>query len=102
MKLIAVGGRVILEPIEENQEIKTAGGIIIPDNSPSKSMFVGNKAKVLMIGLEHESGEPIKTAFKEGDIIYYDARSVIRMKLNEMDGKEILLIALSNIFCIAE
>lgn len=87
---------VLLERIEE--ENKTAGGIIIPDNAKEKP----SRGRVIATGNGTYSGEKlIPMTVKAGDIIMFAkwASSVNEVKI---DGKDYVLIKESDILGILE
>ena len=87
---------VLLERLEE--ETKTAGGIIIPDNAKEKP----SRGRVIATGNGAYAGEKlIPMTVKTGDIIMFAkwASSVNEVKI---DGKDYVLIKESDILGILE
>lgn len=73
---------VLLERIEE--ENKTAGGIIIPDNAQEKP----SRGKVLKVGDgDFIEGKLVPLTVKEGDVVLFGkwASSVNEVKINNKD-----------------
>ena len=87
---------VLLERIEE--ETKTAGGIIIPDNAKEKP----SRGRVIAVGAGVYNGDKlIPVAVKENDVVLFAkwASSVNEVKI---DGKDYVLIKESDILGILE
>ena len=95
MKLKPLGGRVIVEPIE--QEEMTAGGIILPETAKEKPQ----EGKILAAGPgdRDESGNRIAMEVKVGDRVLYAKYSGTEVKL---DGKKMLILRESDILAILE
>ena len=95
LKLKPLGGRVIVEPIE--QEEMTAGGIILPETAKEKPQ----EGKILAAGPgdRDEDGKRIAMDVKVGDRILYAKYSGTEVK---MDGKKLLIMRESDILAIVE
>ncbi len=95
LKLKPLGGRVIVEPIE--QEEMTAGGIILPETAKEKPQ----EGKILAAGPgdRNEDGERIEMEVKVGDKVLYAKYSGTEVK---MDGKKLLILRESDILAIVE
>jgi len=95
MKLKPLGGRVIVEPIE--QEEITAGGIILPETAKEKPQ----EGKILAAGPgdRDEDGKRIAMDVKVGDRVLYAKYSGTEVK---MDGKKLLIMRESDILAIVE
>ena len=95
MKLKPLGGRVIVEPIE--QEEMTAGGIILPETAKEKPQ----EGKILAAGPgdRDENGVRIAMDVKVGDRVLYAKYSGTEVK---MDGKKLLIMRESDILAIVE
>jgi chaperonin GroES len=95
LKLKPLGGRVIVEPIE--QEEMTAGGIILPETAKEKPQ----EGKILAAGPgdRNEDGERIEMEVKVGDKVLYAKYSGTEVKL---DGKKLLILRESDILAIVE
>ena len=95
MKLKPLGGRVIVEPIE--QEEMTAGGIILPETAKEKPQ----EGKILAAGPgdRDEDGKRIAMDVKVGDRVLYAKYSGTEVK---MDGKKMLIMRESDILAIVE
>ena len=95
MKLKPLGGRVIVEPIE--QEEMTAGGIILPETAKEKPQ----EGKILAAGPgeRDEDGERIPMEVQVGDKVLYAKYSGTEIK---MDGKKVLILRESDILAVIE
>ena len=95
MKLKPLGGRVIVEPIE--QEEMTAGGIILPETAKEKPQ----EGKILAAGPgeRDEGGARIPMEVQVGDRVLYAKYSGTEVK---MDGKKLLILRESDILAVLE
>jgi chaperonin GroES len=95
LKLKPLGGRVIVEPIE--QEEMTAGGIILPETAKEKPQ----EGKILAAGPgeRDDDGERIPMEVKVGDRVLYAKYSGTEVK---MDGKKLLILRESDILAVLE
>ena len=96
LKLKPLGGRVIIEPIE--QEEITAGGIILPETAKEKPQ----EGKVLAVGpgdRNEHTGERVPMDLKVGDKILFAKYSGTEIK---MDGRKLLILRESDILAVLE
>ena len=95
LKLKPLGGRVIVEPIE--QEEMTAGGIILPETAKEKPQ----EGKILAAGPGErgEDGERIPMEVQVGDKVLYAKYSGTEVK---MDGRKLLILRESDILAVVE
>ena len=95
MKLKPLGGRVIVEPIE--QEEMAAGGIILPETAKEKPQ----EGKILAAGPgdRKEDGERIPMEVQVGDKVLYAKYSGTEVKT---DGKKLLILRESDILAVVE
>jgi chaperonin GroES len=95
LKLKPLGGRVIVEPIE--QEDITAGGIILPETAKEKPQ----EGKILAAGPgdRDDEGKRIVMDVKVGDRVLYAKYSGTEVKV---DGKKLLILRESDILAIVE
>jgi chaperonin GroES len=95
MKLKPLGGRVIVEPVE--QEEMTAGGIILPETAKEKPQ----EGKILAAGPgdRDDEGKRIVMDVKVGDRVLYAKYSGTEVK---MDGKKLLILRESDILAVIE
>ncbi len=87
--------RVLVRRVE--QDVKTAGGIIIPDTAQEKPM----EGKILAVGSGHkaEDGTVTELDVKAGDSILFGKWSGTEIKL---DGEDLLIMKESDILGIIE
>jgi chaperonin GroES len=95
LKLKPLGGRVIVEPIE--QEEMTAGGIILPETAKEKPQ----EGKILAAGPgdRDDAGNRIAMEVKVGDKVLYAKYSGTEVKV---DSKKLLILRESDILAIVE
>ena len=95
LKLKPLGGRVIVEPIE--QEDITAGGIILPETAKEKPQ----EGKILAAGPgdRDDAGNRIAMEVKVGDKVLYAKYSGTEVKV---DGKKLLILRESDILAVIE
>jgi chaperonin GroES len=95
LKLKPLGGRVIVEPIE--QEEMTAGGIILPETAKEKPQ----EGKILAAGPgdRDEDGERIPMDVQIGDKVLYAKYSGTEVK---MYGKKLLILRESDILAVID
>ena len=95
LKLKPLGGRVIVEPIE--QEEMTAGGIILPETAKEKPQ----EGKILAAGPgdRDDEGKRIALDVKVGDKVLFAKYSGTEIKV---DGKKLLIMRESDILAVVE
>ena len=87
--------RVVVEALDA--EIKTAGGVIIPDTAQEKPQ----EGKIISVGpgLRGDDGKIAKLDVKKGDRILYGKWSGTEVKI---DGKDLLIMKESDVMGIVE
>ena len=95
MKFRPLHDRVVVRRIEE--DVKTAGGIIIPDTAKEKPQ----QGEVIAVGpgARNEKGELVTLDVKTGDRILFGKWSGTEVKI---DGEELLIMKESDILGILE
>jgi len=95
MKFRPLHDRVVVRRIEE--DVKTAGGIIIPDTAKEKPM----QAEVIAAGpgARDESGKIVPLSVKKGDRVLFGKWSGTEVKI---DGEELLIMKESDILGVIE
>ncbi len=85
MKIKPLQDRVIVKRMEE--ELKTAGGIIIPDSAKEKPQ----QGKILAVGPGKvlEGGTRVDMTVKEGDLVLFGKYAGSEVKI---DGEEVLIM----------
>jgi chaperonin GroES len=93
LKLKPLGGRVIVEPIE--QEEMTAGGIILPETAKEKPQ----EGNVLAVGPgdRDDKGERVPMEVKVGDKVLFAKYSGTEIKL---EGRKLLIMRESDLLAI--
>ncbi len=78
MKLVPLGDRVVVKPIE--QEEKTKGGIVLPDTAKEKPQ----EGEVLAVGSGKllDNGERVPLEVKVGDRVVFSKYGGTEVKLN--------------------
>jgi chaperonin GroES len=95
MNLKPLGGRVVVEPIE--QEEMTAGGIVLPDTAKEKPQ----RGKVLSVGPgdRDDKGNYVPMDVKTGDTVLFAKYAGTEIKI---DGKKLLILRESDLLAIIE
>ncbi len=95
MNLKPLGDRIVVEPIE--QEEQTALGIFLPETAKEKPQ----QGKVIAAGpgMRKENGERIEMDVKVGDKVLYARYAGTTVKV---DGKELLILKESDVLAIVE
>ena len=97
MKVKPLGDRVLLRREDEDEQ-KTAGGIIIPDTVSKEKPQRGTVIAVGQ-GARNEAGERVAMDVSEGDEVLFGKYSGNEIKV---DGEELLILRESDIFGILE
>ena len=95
MKVKPLNDRVLVKPIEEEEEVK--GGIIIPDTAKEKPQ----EGEVIAVGSGRrtDSGDIIAMNVKAGDRVMYGKYSGTEIRLSDVDH---LIMSESDILAIIE
>jgi chaperonin GroES len=95
MKFRPLGDRVVVKRVQE--DVKTAGGIIIPDTAQEKPQ----EGEVVAVGpgARDEKGDRIVPEVKAGDRILFGKWSGTEVKV---DGQELLIMKESDIMGVLE
>jgi chaperonin GroES len=93
-----LGDRVVVEPLEKEQETFAGGQLVLPDTAKEKPQ----QGKVLAVGPGRldEDGKRIPMEVKVGNTIVYAKYSGTAFKTE--DGKEILFMRESDVLAILE
>jgi chaperonin GroES len=93
-----LGDRLVVEPLEKEQETFAGGQLVLPDTAKEKPQ----QGKVLAVGPGRldEDGKRIPMDVKVGDTIVYAKYSGTSFKTE--DGKEILFMRESDVLAILE
>ena len=79
MKITPLGDRVLVKPIEEDEQVK--GGIIIPDSAKEKP----TTAEVLALGNGKKDGETHEFSVKAGDRVIISKYGGTQVKLDDVE-----------------
>lgn len=79
MKITPLGDRVLVKPIEEDEQVK--GGIIIPDSAKEKP----TTAEVLALGNGKKDGETHEFSVKVGDRVIISKYGGTQVKLDDVE-----------------
>ncbi len=95
MKFRPLGDRVVVKRVQE--DVKTAGGIIIPDSAQEKPQ----EGEIVAVGpgARDEKGERISPEVKVGDRILFGKWSGTEVKI---DGQDLLIMKESDIMGVLE
>lgn len=95
MKLRPLADRVIVKRLEN--ETKTAGGIVIPDNAAEKP----DQGEVLAVGpgKKNDNGELIAMNVKVGERVLFGKYSGQTVKI---DGDELLVMKEDDLFAVVD
>ena len=95
MKFRPLHDREVVRSIEE--DMKTAGGIIIPDTAKEKPM----QGEIVAVGpgARDESGKLVPLDVRKGDRVLFGKRSGTEVKI---DGEELLIMKESDVLGIIE
>jgi chaperonin GroES len=95
MKLRPLHDRVIVKRLEE--EKKSAGGIIIPDNATEKPI----RGKIMAVGpgKANDKGDLGKMNVKKGDVVLFGKYSGTEVKV---DGEELVVMREDDIMAVIE
>jgi chaperonin GroES len=93
-----LGDRLVVEPLEKDQETFAGGQLVLPDTAKEKPQ----QGKVLAVGPGRldEDGKRLPMEVKVGDTIVYAKYSGTSFKTE--DGKEILFMRESDVLAILE
>ncbi|HEX29489.1 co-chaperone GroES [Candidatus Poribacteria bacterium] len=95
MKIEPLADRVVVEPVEKEEE--KIGSIIIPDTA--KESPIEGKVVAVGPGRTLESGKRLEMAVKPGDRVLYNKFAGTEVKI---EGKELLIMRESDILAIIE
>ena len=93
-----LGDRVVIEPLEKDQETFAGGELVLPDTAKEKPQ----QGKILAVGPGRldEDGKRIPMEIKVGDVVVYAKYSGTSFKTE--DGEEILFMKENDVLAILE
>ncbi len=93
MKLTPLGDRIVVKPQDE-QEVRTSGGLVIPDTAKEKPQL----GEVLAVGPgEFKDGERIPVDVKVGDTVFYSKYGGTEVK---HDGQDLLILSSRDVLAV--
>ncbi len=93
MKLKPLGDRIVVKPTDED-EVRTASGLVIPDTAKEKPQ----QGEVLAVGPgEYKDGERIPLDVKVGDTVVYSKYGGTEVKY---DGEDYLILPARDVLAI--
>lgn len=95
MKIRPLNDRILVQRVEEEE--KTAGGIIIPDNAKEKS--VEGKIVAVGHGKLNDGGERVALQVKEGDAVLFSKYGGTDIKI---DGENYLIMREDDVLGVIE
>ena len=96
MKIKPLGDRVLVKPLEEDEE-QVRGGIIIPDTAKEKPQQ--GKVKAIGPGKRTDDGTSLPMNVKVGQVVLYGKYAGTEVKI---DNEDYLIMSESDIFGIVE
>ncbi len=97
LKLKPLGDRVIVEPVEKEQETFAGGALVLPETAKEKPQ----QGIILAVGpgRKDEDGDLIPMDVEEGQRVLYAKYAGTEVKI---DGKRLLILKESDILAVVE
>jgi chaperonin GroES len=93
MNLTPLGDRIVVKPQDE-QEVRTSAGLVIPDTAKEKPQL----GEVLAVGPgEFKDGERIPVDVKVGDTVFYSKYGGTEVK---HDGQDLLILSSRDVLAV--
>jgi chaperonin GroES len=93
MKLAPLGDRIVVKPQDE-EEVRTNSGLVIPDTAKEKPQL----GEVLAVGPgEFKDGERIPVDVNVGDVVFYSKYGGTEVK---HDGEDLLILSSRDVLAI--
>lgn len=93
MNLTPLGDRIVVKPQDE-QEVRTTGGLVIPDTAKEKPQL----GEVLAVGPgEYKDGERVPVDVKVGDTVFYSKYGGTEVK---HDGQDLLILSSRDVLAV--
>lgn len=93
MELKPLGDRIVVKPREED-ESRTAGGLVIPDTAKEKPQL----GDVLAVGPgEFKDGDRVPVDVNVGDVVFYSKYGGTEVK---HDGDELLILSSRDVLAV--
>ena len=93
MNLTPLGDRIVVKP-QEDTEVTTATGLVIPDTAKEKPQL----GHVLAVGPgEFKDGERVPVDVKVGDVVFYSKYGGTEVK---HDGQDLLILSSRDVLAV--
>lgn len=93
MNLTPLGDRIVVKP-QDDQEVTTSGGLVIPDTAKEKPQL----GEVLAVGPgEYKDGERVPVDVKVGDTVFYSKYGGTEVK---HDGQDLLILSSRDVLAV--
>lgn len=93
MKLNPLGDRIVVQP-KEDDEARTASGLVIPDTAKEKPQL----GEVLAVGPgEYKDGERVPVDVSAGDLVFYSKYGGTEVKY---DGVDYLILSSRDVLAV--
>lgn len=93
MKLNPLGDRIVVQP-KEDDEARTASGLVIPDTAKEKPQL----GEVLAVGPgEYKDGERVPVDVSAGDLVFYSKYGGTEVK---HDGVDYLILSSRDVLAV--
>jgi chaperonin GroES len=93
MNLTPLGDRIVVKP-QDDQEVRTTGGLVIPDTAKEKPQL----GEVLAVGPgEYKDGERVPVDVKVGDTVFYSKYGGTEVK---HDGQDLLVLSSRDVLAV--
>jgi chaperonin GroES len=93
MKLQPLGDRIVVQPKDE-EEARTASGLVIPDTAKEKPQL----GEVLAVGPgEYRDGERVPMDVSVGDLVFYSKYGGTEVKY---EGEEYLILSARDVLAV--
>ena len=93
MKLNPLGDRIVVKP-KEDEESRTASGLVIPDTAKEKPQL----GEVLAVGPgEYKDGERVPVDVSVGDLVFYSKYGGTEVKV---EGEEYLVLSSRDVLAV--
>jgi len=93
MNLTPLGDRIVVKPQDEN-EVTTSGGLVIPDTAKEKPQL----GEVLAVGPgEFKDGDRVPVDVNVGDVVFYSKYGGTEVK---HDGQDLLILSSRDVLAV--
>jgi chaperonin GroES len=93
MNLTPLGDRIVVKP-QDDAEVKTSSGLVIPDTAKEKPQL----GEVLAVGPgEFKDGDRVPVDVKVGDVVFYSKYGGTEVK---HDGQDLLILSSRDVLAV--